>query len=236
MSAAETPRVTAVIADLVGSRTLPDRAGAHEQVLTAWSRAHTQVLGPDTASTPPWATVGDEFQAVYPDLPTALRALLRLMLSLEDPVRLRFGLGLGTVTTLDHGEAGPIQDGDAWWAARAAIEAGRDRDRHGAVLEIRAAQGAAVPADRDGMDTGGVGAAGIGSAAARLLEHIVAQMRPRARRILRAALDGTVQTEIADAEGISQSAVSQSLTRSGGRALLDVDHLLTAPTTEGEPA
>lgn len=246
-------RVAAVIADLVGSRGLEDRAGAQEQVLAAWSRAHGQVLGAERTAAggdsqaaagggvPPWATVGDEFQAVYPDLATALRALVRLMLDLEEPVRLRFGVGLGAVTTLDEGPDGPIQDGDAWWAARAAIDAGRERDRRGAVIELGWAEAVAgtsgnAPEQMDTEETAesgrpaGGGTPGIEAAAARLLEHVVGQMKPRERRIVRATLDGVYQKDIAEAEGVSQSAVSQSLSRSGGRTLLDVDRLLAETT------
>lgn len=268
MSAQVAGPVAAVIADLVGSRELEDRAGAQEQVLSAWSRAHAQALGEDQAAdaeaaaddgggrqvlagggVPPWATVGDEFQAIYPDLGAALRALLRLMLALEEPVRLRFGIGLGSVTTLEQGEDGPIQDGDAWWAARAAIDAGRARDRRGAVIEVRRAGSAAKQAGGAEAEADGARRraededAGVESAAARLLEHVLGQMKPRERRIVRATLDGVYQKDIADAEGISQSAVSQSLSRSGGRMLVDVDRLLAAesedeaaarPTAAGE--
>lgn len=242
-------RVAAVIAELVGSKGFQDRAGAQEQVLAAWSRAHGQVLGGERTAAggdrqaaadggvPPWATVGDEFQAVYPDLATALRALVRLMLDLEEPVRLRFGVGLGAVTTLDQGPDGPIQDGVAWWAARAAIDAGRERDRRGAVIELGWAEAAAgttgsaperedADGSKDHVPPVGGGAPGIEAAVARLLEHMVGQMKPRERRIVRATLDGAYQKDIAEAEGVSQSAVSQSLSRSGGRTLVDVDRLL----------
>lgn len=246
----------AVIADLVGSRLLPDRASAQEQVLHAWAEAHGQVCGsasshadgqagtdetsagtagdqppaPGAGQVPPWATVGDEFQAVYPDLPTALRALLRVMLALQEPVRLRFGIGLGHVTALADGQGGPIQDGDAWWSARAAIEAGHERDATAATLEVRSAAGDATE--------DGEAVPGLEAAAARLLEHLIGAMKPRERRIVRATLDGVYQKDVAEAEGISQSAVSQSLTRSGGRMLVDVDHLLAQaagrPTRTGQ--
>lgn len=235
MSRTTTAPVAAVIADLVGSRDLEDRTGAHQQVLTAWNAAHERVVGAgDAAATPsvsPWATVGDEFQAVYPDLATALRALLRLLLDLEDPVRLRFGIGLGAVTTVEQGGDGPIQDGDAWWSARAAIDAGRKRDRRGAVLEVRRAEEekrSDPPEAPDGP------AARLEATAARLVEHVVGEMKPRERRILRATLDGEIQQQIAEVEGISQSAVSQSLSRSGGRVLVDVDRLLAGPDAAEE--
>ena len=235
--------VAAVIADLVGSRGLQDRAGAQEHVISAWAAAHGQVVkdagaagSTEPRAVSPWATVGDEFQAVYPDLATALRALLRLQLALEGPVRLRFGIGLGTVTTLEAGEDGPIQDGDAWWSARAAIEAGHDRDPRGAVIEVRRA-GASEAGAGDGTADGSADAepaGGVEAAAVRLLEHALGQLKPRERRIVRGTLEGTYQSAIAEAEGISQSAVSQSLSRSGGRTLVEVDALLAGPRTAGE--
>ena len=55
MSAA--PPVAAVIADIVGSRALPDRERAQEQILAAFAAAEQDV----PPLRPAWASVGDEF-------------------------------------------------------------------------------------------------------------------------------------------------------------------------------
>ncbi len=78
-------------------------------------------------------TVGDEFQGAYTTLGAAVEAALHLRLLLLPAVDTRIGLGRGAVTILDR-ERG-IEDGPAWWAARAAIEeveqaAGRPATRH----------------------------------------------------------------------------------------------------------
>jgi predicted transcriptional regulator len=51
-------------------------------------------------------------------------------------------------------------------------------------------------------------------------------MQPRARRLLLGQLLERTQAQLAREEGISQSAVSQSLTRSGATALLASESLL----------
>ena len=52
-----------------------------------------------------------------------------------------------------------------------------------------------------------------------LQDFVLASMRPRHLRLLAAALRGEPQREVAQREGITQSAVSQALSSSGAQAL-----------------
>jgi predicted transcriptional regulator len=52
-------------------------------------------------------------------------------------------------------------------------------------------------------------------------------MKPRARRILRGLIMNQTQAQIAEAENVTQSAVSQTLHNSGAIALLASTELLT---------
>ncbi|MFI5427989.1 SatD family protein [Aeromicrobium sp. UC242_57] len=72
--------------------------------------------------------MGDEFQAVYTDLRSALRATLLLRLSLPDGLDCRFGIGLGDVVVVGRSDYGLTQDGSAWWSAREAIEEAKRRE------------------------------------------------------------------------------------------------------------
>ena len=92
MSAA--PPVAAVIADIVGSRALPDRERAQEQILAAFAAAEQDV----PPLRPAWASVGDEFQALHRTWPDALRLTVRVTLALPPGLDLRFGIGLGPVS------------------------------------------------------------------------------------------------------------------------------------------
>ncbi len=201
------PSRVAVIADIVGSRALTDRAGAQRAIVASAQQVH---VDHPVAASPLTATVGDEFQAVYPGLAAALTSLLLLQLHLPDGVELRFGLGVGAIEPVDEA----ITDGPGWWAARAAIEqAHRLQDR--AVPHARTR--IATEAGQDAVMTDR-----IAFANAYLLarDELVSAMTGRTRRLTYGRCLGRTQRELADAEGISQPAVSQALSAAGSAALV----------------
>src|SRR3546814_7720190 len=85
---------TVVIADIVGSRRLPDRGHAQRLLEHTIARVDEEHPLADRRLTP---TVGDELQGVYPGLEAALCSLLLVQLALPDEVQCRFGIGLGEV-------------------------------------------------------------------------------------------------------------------------------------------
>lgn len=110
-----------VVGDVVASRGVADQQRLLAGVATA--------VGALTDARSAAPTTGDEFQAVYDDLPTAVRSLAALRLQLLDdppvdrPVALRLGLGTGEVVGPDPIEAGaPGQSGPGWWHAREALD------------------------------------------------------------------------------------------------------------------
>lgn len=109
----------AVIADIVGSRDLPDRDRAQQIFLDVLARAGE---GLDLLRGP-YATVGDEFQAVAHDLGTALTLTLRAQLLLPDALSLRFGVGAGEIREVGAGAAA-VQDGSAWARTRSTARRG----------------------------------------------------------------------------------------------------------------
>lgn len=209
--------VVAVIADIVGSRRLEDRASAQRAFDEAIARVESEHPLAEQALRP---TVGDEQQGVYRTLDHALASLLLLQLALPGGVEFRFGLGVGMIRRIDsqHGE---LSDGPGWWAAREAIE-----DTH-------ARQQRAVPTSRTWI----VGAPGqtevmdtvITASNAYLLarDEIVSRMSERERRLAYGRFGGLSQRVLAEQEGITQPAVSKSLHGSGATALLEGLALLT---------
>ena len=201
--------VVAVIADMVGSRKLPDRAAAQRALDEAIDAIETQH---PLATEPLTPTVGDELQGVYDDLGAALTSLLLLQLALPDGVGLRFGIGIGAVRSFDSA-GGRLSDGPGWWAARAAIEIVNERER------------GAIPTSRTWI----VGAQGqdevmssqIATANAYLLmrDELVASMSARERRLASGRINGITQKDLAEQEGITQPAVSKALRRSGAAAI-----------------
>lgn len=195
---------TALIVDIVRSRELTDRRAAQAAIEDAFRRAHEHT----PVVVPLWPTVGDEFQAVYADVASALRATTLVRLLLPEDVDCRFGLGTGDVRDVGPGPTGPIQDGSAWWHARAAVEEAHRRES-GPNPYVRSWSISEDPA-----------ADAVRNAYLLLRDRTTTDMRPRERRLTAGVLLGRSQAELGSTEGITQSAVSQSLRRSGGAALL----------------
>lgn len=204
--------VAALLGDVVGSRRAADRAAVHRALTGALETANAE-LDPVT---PLWITAGDEYQGGFATVGAALRASLRIRLALAPDVDVRQGIGWGSVTVL---AAEPrVEDGPAWWAARAAIEdvaAGQGRAAsRGLRTAYRLADGA------DGPDPAAVNAALIAR------DQLLAGVDGRGLSVLDAMLAGMSQQQIADRLGVSPSAVSQRVRRQGLAALVTVDELL----------
>jgi hypothetical protein len=212
-----TPTVIAVIVDVSKSRTHPDRSKLQASIERAFAEVNALVQ----AEQPIEPTVGDEFQGVYRELSTALRATLLARLQLPEGVDCRFGLGRGEVATVGSGVVGSVQDGSAWWTARKAIDEARKHE-YSKLSFVRTWYRSADPADADGEML--VNAYLLGR------DQLVSAMNPRARRLLRGQLLGHTQAQLAVDEGITQSAVSQNLARSGANAVVAGDALLSAGT------
>ncbi|GAA1940363.1 SatD family protein [Nocardioides marmoribigeumensis] len=192
----------AVIGDLVGSRQAGDRAAIHRALVAAL--AATNRLVPAEQELEP--TVGDEFQGAYARLVDAAHAALLVRLHLLPQVDARAGIGQGDARTLDAARTPRIQDGPAWWAAREAL-VHLGRPRHSALRTWYAGEGAdaenAYLTCRDGL---------------------VERLNERSHRMLALALAGRTQREVAEAEGVSASAVSQAFARGIG-AVRDAERL-----------
>lgn len=179
-----------MIGDLVGSRRLPDRAGAQRKL--------GEVLDDVTGRVGPVqrleATVGDEFQGAFADLAGATSAALLVRLALLPEIDVRCGIGHGEVTVHDATRQPLLQDGPGWWAARDALDAVGARQRTWYV----------------GPGAGRVNAFLVSR------DALVDRLNERECRMLRMALSGETQQRIADVEGVSKSAVSQQFARGIG--------------------
>jgi SatD family (SatD) len=187
-----------LIGDVVGSRTVADRAGAHRLV----NRALRSIA--DDAVDPPAFTVGDEFQGAFTAVGQAIDAALTLRLAVAPEVDVRFGIGWGAVTMLD--ETAGIQDGPGWWAAREAIEWTASAQRQPGLALVRTSfrAGEGTRADVDAIN-----------AALICRDHLVGSLDDRSIRIVKALLKNRTKKDIAATEDISPSAVSQRAGRDG---------------------
>ena len=172
-----------LIGDVVGSRTVADRAGAHRML----NKALRDVA--DEAVDPPAFTVGDEFQGAYTTVGLAIDAALSLRLAVAPEIDVRFGIGWGAVTMLD--EAAGIQDGPGWWAAREAIEWTASAQRQPGLALVRTSfRGAA--GSRTDVDA--INAALI------CRDHLLGSLDDRSTRIVKALLTNRTKRDIAGAD------------------------------------
>ncbi|HEU5484018.1 MAG TPA: SatD family protein [Microlunatus sp.] len=201
--------IFAVIGDLVGSRRSASRGHAQAALHEALAGA-SAVVAPIDRLEP---TVGDEFQGVYATLGGATLAALLVRLHLPEPVDARCGIGVGAREVFDTDRTPMLQDGPAWWSARAAIEA---LDEPG-------------PRSRrtwfDGGEVFRAADAALVNAFLLTRDALVDRLNDRSRRMLRRALAGASQREIAAAEQISESAVSQAFAKGVG-AIRDAQQML----------
>lgn len=191
------PRAT-LIGDVVGSRRVTDRAGAHRAVNKALAAAATDAIDA------PAFTVGDEFQGSYSTVGAAIDAALTVRLAVAPLIDVRFGIGWGVVTVLDS-EAG-IQDGPGWWAAREAIEWTAHAQQQPGLASVRTSfrAGADTRSDIDAVN-----------AALLCRDHLLGSLDDRSIRIVKGLLTDQTKKDIAAAEDISASAVSQRAGRDG---------------------
>jgi DNA-binding transcriptional LysR family regulator len=201
-----------LIGDVVASRRTGDRAALHGRLLDLL----TAVNGTCAPTTPLRITVGDEFQGAFATVGEALRASLRLRLGLLPDHDMRHGLGWGEVGVLQ--DRPRVEDGPGWWAARDAIHEVQQAQAHPGTrfrrTAYRLAEGATGP-DAD-----------LVTAALVLRDAAVGALSDRSVSVLRGLLAGQTQREVAEALGISPSAVSQRVRSDGLAALVAADEQL----------
>lgn len=125
--------LTAVIGDLVASRSLdPAVRRAIQERLVGYFP--TLEAGQPGVRSRPTITLGDEFQGLFAtaDDPAALVGFLTRVQDLCRPADVRFGIGIGTLTT-DLAPVAIGMDGPCFHRARAAIDAARKDDMPSAV-------------------------------------------------------------------------------------------------------
>ena len=201
----------AVIADIVGSRTLTNRADAQRTFEAALERASEGLA----LLQAPYPTVGDEFQAVAYTLEDALLLTLRAQLLLPSQLQLRFGIGAGRIEEFASGvhrqvpargrgaESVALQDGSAWWAARAAINRAHDvQDASNPFIRTWFMAHASVESEFSSHCQTCI------NAMLSLRDHSILKLSARHRRITASLLLGKTQVEIARAEKLSQQAIS----------------------------
>jgi hypothetical protein len=199
------PSYLALMGDLVGSREVPDRA--------ALQRRLTGLLSELNGRYGPWLEAplrvvrGDEFQGLF----RTPHVLIPVITTIEDrmhPVRVTFGAGWGALSTDPGSDVGAL-DGPAFHHCRDALDEAR---RHGEWARTR------------GM---GMSLDALVTAHLSLLEAVRSRWTETQRGYVRAARS-SLQREVAEAYGVSESTVSKSLSAARFPAVLAGEEALTA--------
>ena len=191
----------AVIADIVGSRTLTNRADAQRIFEAALERASEGLA----LLQAPYPTVGDEFQAVAYTLEDALLLTLRAQLLLPPQLQLRFGIGAGRIEEFASGvhRQAPARGRGAESAARAAINRAHDvQDSSNPFIRTWFMAHASVESEFSSHCQTCI------NAMLSLRDHSILKLSARHRRITASLLLGKTQVEIARVEKLSQQAIS----------------------------
>lgn len=109
----------AVIGDIIKSKSILDRQKTQQElqsVLLQINQRHQASLASRFT-----ITLGDEFQGLFKDSKGLLHILDEISFSLR-PIRLRFGIGVGTLTTELDPTTSIGADGPVYWKAREAID------------------------------------------------------------------------------------------------------------------
>lgn len=212
----------ALLGDIVHSRAARDRVVLHHAVVDAlaWCDEVVPPLEPLAV------TVGDEFQGTYATIGDAVLASLLVRLALLPLIDVRCGLARGEVQVIDGTRRPPLQDGSAWWGAREAVE---EAERRAAAPATRGCRTWYVDGDAaDPAEEAAVRAVLV------LRDEIVSRLEERPLRVLRGVMSDRTQMMVAEQEGITQSAVSQLISR-GGLAAVKEAHALLRPAADDDP-
>ncbi len=207
------PQSATLIGDVVGSRRHRDRAVLQDTVVEALTRVNERLPGVQALD----VTVGDEFQGSYGSLADALLAALLVRLELLPEVDTRYGLGWGSFQVFDTDRRIASQDGPAWWAARAAIERVKEQSARPRSRHLRT--WFAVEDESDGGAGSSWDPVPLVNAFLVCRDESIGRMNERGLRLLLGLMSGKTQSAMAEAEGITQSAVSQHLSREGAFAV-----------------
>jgi len=182
-----------VIGDIVLSRGISERSAFQrrlKQALGALNRRHPDILSPYTV------TLGDEFQAVYRRADRLFRdfTFLQRMLC---PNRIRFAIGIGTLTTPLNARMAIGMDGPAFHVARKGME---EMKQSGGLLRV--------------MPDDGAGAAWV-NPTLDLLSHVTVGWKQNRVEVLQRLLDGEDPQAIARAMKLTPAAVYKNIQAGG---------------------
>lgn len=189
----------ALIGDIVASRKLENRGEVQQKLSAVLERLNqeTQPLSPYTI------TLGDEFQTVYRDADAVFRDAIWVLATLA-PVRVRFSIGVGTLSTPINRRLALGMDGPAFYRARDGIEQLKET---GSLLDVFLPDDHHIPLMHQALN---------------LFSGVCRRWRPARFSMLAGLYDGMRVVDIARRLGMSEQAVYKNITQGHLRLWLEV--------------
>jgi hypothetical protein len=198
----------AVIADIVASRSIPERYALQEALKATLVMVNERYALP--LASPFTLTLGDEFQGLLHAV-DGLFEMLDFIRFRHEEVVFRFGIGLGRILTAIDPRSSLGADGPAYWHARSALECVHRRHDY-RCTNMR------IEAD----DAFNINDIAMANEVLRLCGFIEKRWRPSQRAFVRDyirrnghVLYGVSQKSLAEALGISPQQYNQSIRLSG---------------------
>lgn len=194
----EYPPYVAIIGDLKNSKNLKNRRAVQarlETVLEAVNQAYPEALASKFM-----ITLGDEFQGLLKTGTAVLEILERIERGMH-PVQLRFGVGVGEITTDIHPDRPLGADGPAYYLARSMIDALKASEKR--KMESKVNIRIDIQEHPEVSD--------LLNAIFALAMTIKDQWTPRQIEVMNAYLTYGTQIDAAKALGINQPAVQKAL-------------------------
>ncbi|MDQ8196301.1 SatD family protein [Coraliomargarita sp. SDUM461004] len=129
----KTKTCIAVIADLIDSKQIKDRYAFQKDLAADLAK-----VGAGSLESPYTLTLGDEFQALYGNARGLLYDILQIRAFIY-PVRCRFSIAIGEITTPINPNQAIGMDGPAFHLARKKIEQLKNSDNHLSIAGLPAA-------------------------------------------------------------------------------------------------
>ncbi len=189
-----------LIGDIIASRNAPSRTALQQRLqeeLGALNKTAHGLISPYTL------TLGDEFQAVFTRADSVFSGLIRLLGALH-PIRTRFSLGVGNITTDINPTQALGMDGPAFYQARDGIDHLKES---GDLFRIEG-----LPPMEASLVNGTL----------TLLSQRMQKWQPNRLAILHDLMQGKKVQQIADSLDISEPAVYKNIHSGGLETVIQV--------------
>lgn len=191
---------TVIIGDIIDSKKITNRQQAQSQFKDVLTEINTKYA--DEIASKFTITLGDEFQGLLKKRKNILNIIFEIEMAMA-PIEIRFGVGIGEVSTEIELEYSTEMDGTSYHRARAMIEALENSERQ----HLRRASNILIASQQENAEIDG-----LLNSILSVCTALKSNWTLKQREIIQAyLLNGESQIKAAEKLGLAQSSVSRGL-------------------------